>query len=292
MTVEENVTRKLQNILDDLSPRGTEASVLSAASRGGKRAKMLEAIGQTVLPRVLEFTSQEQSQVTATLVLMVSSSRVTGVEKAEPDVLGEMPDLTSEDRDESAQQLGALMTSLSRMEGDVHLRSFPPETAPDAEDVGITLSELLSVVTVEDLPEDVVEASQAPQDVAEPEEAAPIAAEQPVGAGYLARFYDSVDGFSPAKVEITAEGQISRQSGPDIVAPDLAELLTRDLMEWENDSGEVIATPQLIVMRPEKPKDPALALYRTESGTVVAVHETRKLGSVVNALKGLRQSDE
>ena len=137
-----------------------------------------------------------------------------------------------------------------------------------------------------------VEASQTPQELVEEEEVAPIDAAQPVGGGYLARFYDSVDGFAPAKVEITSEGQISRQSGPDIVAPDLAELLTRDLQEWANDSGEVIATPQLIVMRPEKPKDPALALYRTESGTVVAVHETRKLGSVVNALKGLRQSDE
>lgn len=292
MTSEVNVTRKLQHILAGLSPRTDQVAQLSATSRGNKRARMLEAIGQTVLARVLVFTSEHEGTAKATLVLNVNSSRVTAVEHAEPESLGNVPDLTSESRTETAQQLGALMTEFSRVDGDVHLQSFPPETAPGAEDVGITLSELLAVVTVEELPEDVVEATQVAE-VSEPEDVAvPIDAAQPARAGYLARFYDSVDSFSAAKAEITADGAIARQSEPELIAADLAELLTRDLQEWENDSGDVIAMPQLIVMRPEKPKDPALALYRTESGTVVSVHETRKLGSVVSALKELRQSDE
>ena len=150
MTIEENVTRKLKYVIEDLSARNSDIAVLSATSRGQKRAKMLEAIGQTVLPRVLVFTSQQKDDVAATLFLNVSSSRVTAVEKVEPEALADLPDLNPENREETAQQLGALMTAFSRMEGDVHLRSFPPETAPDAEDVGITLSELLTVVTVEE----------------------------------------------------------------------------------------------------------------------------------------------
>jgi len=294
MTIEENVTRKLTQMLTEFSPRLTEKNELTAASRGHKRARILEAIGQTVLPRTLAFSAGSNGEELSALVLEVSNSRVTAVSRAEPASLGALPDLSQSDREEAARQLGAMITAFSRETGGVFLQSSPPETAPDAEDVGITLSELLAVVTVEDLPDDVVETSQktAPETEDEKEDAPVIDAQQPARAGYLARFYDAVEAFSPARAEIGTDGEILRQSEPDLMTPDLTELLARDLQEWQNDSGAAIAVPQLIVMRPEKPRDPAIALYRTQSGTVISVHETRKLGSVVSALKGLRQADE
>ncbi len=266
MAVSEDVARKLLHMVQNVRARNTPEVLLMGDTRGKKRARMLEVIGDTILPRQLEFTSIQNGLENARLTLNVSSARVTETLVVEPSSLGENADIDGADRIQAAQQLGDLITRFSRAGGDIFLSSQPPENPPEAEDVGITLSEILAVVTVEDLPEDAQDASS--------------------------DFYDLCEDFSLSRAELSKTGIIQRSSGEPEILPDLAALLAMDLEDWTKDSSAAIPMPQLIVMRPERGRDPALAMFCDGNVVVVSVHETRKLGSVVTALKELQRDDD
>ena len=293
MKVSEDVARKLLNVVQNIRARTTPEILLQGDTRGQKRARILEAISQTVLPRQLEFTSVLNGLEKAKIILQVGSARVTGVLAISPDDLGDAPGISGVDRIQAAQQLGHLIMAFSRMDGDVFLSSIPPENPSDADNVGITLSELLAVVSVEDLPEDTVDAIETvdKSDVGEiveaPAQTLSIDADhiQDIGA----EFYDACANFSMNRLEMNTSGDIKRQSGEAEILPDLSALLAMDLGDWRKDSKPAIPTPQLIVMRPAKGRDPALAMYCDETGTVIVTHETRKLGSVVAALNELQK---
>ena len=296
MTINENVARRLLQIVQDVSARDTAKIALIAKTRGEKRARMLETIGQSVLSRRLEFTSIGNGSQTGSLVLEVTNSRVTRMIDATPDTLGDVVAISSGERHDVAQQLGQIVTGFSRCDGDIFALSTPLDHTPDAEDVGITLNELLAVVTVEDLPEDLLDiaAGESTSDDEATEEIVQDVQKTEAHEGpseQLKTFYDRVEGLSSWRAILSTDGGISQESGT-LFSDDLAGSLASDLTEWSSDSGDAISLPQLIVMRPRKGRDEAMALYRNAAGTAVSVHETRKLGSVVGAVKELLKHDD
>ncbi|WP_170464774.1 hypothetical protein [Ruegeria arenilitoris] len=239
-----------------------------------RREKVLQAIRGTVLPRRLEFTAANGD----CLAIEVNSSRVTDVFRVR---FGVAPDFETDQREELATQLGQLVSDIAMAPTPLSMMSLRPDNALEADDVGITFSEIAKACTsIELLAEPVV--SIVP-DIAEP------VADDDASDSLASQFYVEAERFALGRVQSGAgNGAVKRADGdcakdqPLHVDQALLEKFARDLAGWDADAADVLAHPQLIVMRPSGGKGASLAVLNDGDDFSVVVHEARKLGAVVN----------
>ena len=100
-----------------------------------RRDKVLNTIRGTILPRRLEFTAANG----VCLAIEVNSSRVTDVFRVHA---GIAPDFETESSEELAAKLAGLVSDIASAPAPLELVSLQPDTALEADDVGITFSEI------------------------------------------------------------------------------------------------------------------------------------------------------
>jgi hypothetical protein len=279
-------------MLDDIG-RSSVARLNPAVTVPGetariRREKVLHTIRGTILPRRLEFTAADGH----CLAIEVNSSRITDVFRVQS---GVAPDFETESREELASKLAQLVTDIAAAPAPLELISLQPDTALEADDVGITFSEIESACEKVELPAEPV-ISIVPDATEEP---AP-AEETPVeDANSLAQqFFDGSDRFAQGRVLASgADGAVLHLGGTCDEGQPLhpnADLLTRfarDLAGWDGDTANVMDHPQLIVMRPSGGKGAGLAVLNDGENFAVTVHEARKLGAVVNLWASLKRPE-
>ncbi len=250
-----------------------------------RRAEVLRAIRRTVLPRRLEITAANGD----CLAIEVNSSRVTDVFRVRS---GLVPDFETEARDVLTDRLAHLVSDIAAAPAPLELTSLQPDTALEADDVGITLSEIqVACQSIEFPTEPIV--SIVPDVQPDPQPPAP----QP--DTLAARFFDAADKFALGR--ILAESSDGRELQSDgICAPgqsagpnqELLAQFAKDLSGWNADLAIDPKKPQLIVMRPSGGKGAGLAVLQHGDQFAVALHEARKLGSAVNLWTSLKGSEE
>ncbi|WP_299949024.1 hypothetical protein [uncultured Ruegeria sp.] len=255
---------------------------LSGDTAQARRDEVLTAIRRTILPRRLEFMAADGGM----LAVEVNSSRITDVFRC---VEGPLPDFETEAREHLTDQLARLVSDIAVAPGPLELVSLRPDTALEADDVGITFSEVEAACARIDLPEE-PRMSVVPDAVPEP-----TSQDQ---SGVAEAFYDGAERFAlgrflieeqneEAKLDgLCAEGQ---QAHPD---KDLLARLTQDLSSWQADGSDTLSQPQLIVMRPSGGQRVGLAIVHDDAEVAAAFHDARKLGAVVNLWKSLKSAVE
>jgi len=282
---------EILDLLDQIgrssNARLSQAVQLPGDGAEARRHDMLRSIRNTVLPRRLEFTAENGDRLT----IGVNSSRVTDV-FAFGDTAG--PDFNAEPRQDLAQKLAQMVTTIAAAPGPLALSSQHPGVSPRADDVGITLSEIEAACADIPLPaQPRVELVSDRQDLVETPDSAPETTTAPQafydGMAHVAqgrgRFIHQNAG--PASFDGACEDGQQLYPGDDLVSQ-----LASDLAAWETDAGSTLSHPQLIVMRPAGGHGTCLTLFRDEIETTAAIHETRKLGSVVSTWKSNPGVDE
>ncbi len=279
---------EILDMLEDIGrtsvARLTPAVHLSGDSAQARRDEVLGTIRGTILPRRLEFTAADG----AILAIEVNSSRITDVFRC---VSGPVPDFETEEREALTERLAQLVSDISTAAGPLELVSLRPDTALEADDVGITLSEVEAACARIELPDE-PRMSIVPDPEPEPVNA------QPDASGVASRFYEGADRFALGRLLTGAPGEDSEFAG--ICAPDQAvhpdqDLLSRfarDLAGWQADASDALSQPQLIVMRPSGGQGAGLAVLSDGQQTAAAVHDARKLGAVVNLWRTLKNAVE
>ncbi|WP_050603912.1 hypothetical protein [Ruegeria sp. 6PALISEP08] len=265
--------------------RLSPAVMITGDSAVSRRAAILRAIRGTVLPRRLEFTAANG----ACLALEVNSSRVTDVFQV-PD--GPTPDFETETRDALVEKLAQLVSDIANAPAPLELMSGKPDSALEADDVGLTFSEIENACAAIDISAEPI-VSVVP-DIDAPEEDEPSTVEDRP-ANLAQKFFDHagrfatgrmlIDGTSNAALACEGSCQPSQDMHPD------QEVLARfvaDLAGWENDSQDEFDSPHLIVMRPSGGKGAGMAVLSDSDQIAVAVHDARKLGAVVNLWTSLQ----
>ncbi len=287
------VDTNILEMLDDIGrlsvARLNPAVTVPGETARGRRDKVLDTIRGTILPRRLEFTAANGD----CLAIEVNSSRITDVFRVQS---GIAPDFETEPREELAAKLAQLVTDIAAAPAPLEMISLQPDNALEADDVGITYSELESACGKIKLPADPVISivPDEPEDSAPPKEEA---AEEPTDS-LAQRFYDGSERFAQGRVLAQgADGASSRMDGtcdegePLYPNSDLLARFARDLAGWDGDSANVMDHPQLIVMRPSGGKGAGLAVLNDGKSFAIAVHEARKLGAVVNLWATLKRPD-
>ncbi len=282
--VDNEILEMLGDIGRSSTARMSPAVYLRGDNANLRRQEVLGVIRGTILPRRLEFTAADGS----TLAIEVNSSRITDVFRC---VSGPVPDFETEPRDELTDKLAKLMTDIATAPGPLELVSKRPDTTLEADDVGITYSEVEAACGQIDLPLE-PRISVVPDS---PLEAAPEIAD----ASLPERFFDATDRFAFGQVLLDNDADDnSRFAGlcePEQPAhPDQALLkaFLKDLAGWQSDSDTALADPQLIVMRPSGGQGAGIAVLRDGHQTSVALHDARKLGAVVSTWESLRDAVE
>ncbi|MCA0928346.1 hypothetical protein [Ruegeria profundi] len=252
-----------------------------------RREKVLHAIRGTILPRRLEFTAANGD----CLAIEVNSSRVTDVFRVPS---GVAPDFETELRQDLAVKLAQLVTDIACAPAPLQLISLQPDTALEADDVGITFSEIeASCADMEQPVEPVISIVDASPESLKPTEETPEADSTDALAQ---RFFDGAEQFAQGRVLI-ADGAALLADGackdgePLHPKPDLLASFARDLARWDDDTTNTMDHPQLIVIRPSGGKGTGLAVLNDGTNTALAVHEARKLGAVVNLWAALKRPD-
>ncbi|WP_170330492.1 hypothetical protein [Ruegeria arenilitoris] len=287
--VDTNILEMLDDIGRSAVARLNPAVTIPGETARLRREKVLNTIRGTILPRRLEFTAANGD----CLAIEVNSSRITDVFRVQS---GIAPDFETEPREELADKLAKLVTDIAAAPGPLELISLQPDTALEADDVGITFSEIESACQKIELPVDPV-ISIVPD---EPKETAPAdeaVTEEPADS-LAQRFYDGSERFAQGRVLVQAtDGASLRmdgtcdEGGPLHPSSDLLARFASDLAGWDNDTANVMDHPQLIVMRPSGGKGAGLAILNDGESFSIAVHETRKLGAVVNLWATLKRPD-
>ncbi|WP_226689467.1 hypothetical protein [Ruegeria arenilitoris] len=282
------------DLLDDIGrasvARLNPAVTVPGETAQARREKVLRTIRGTILPRRLEFTAANGD----CLAIEVNSSRVTDVFRVQS---GIAPDFETESREDLAVKLAQLVTDIACAPAPLELVSLQPDTALEADDVGITYSEIETACENIEVPTEPVISIVADAD---PDEIASVdeALESEENDTLAQRFYDGSERFAQGRVLAAgADGAALQMAGdcqengslhPD---SDLLARFARDLAGWNGDSAAVMDHPQLIVMRPSGGKDAGLAILNDGKNLAMAVHEARKLGAVVNLWTNLKRPD-
>ncbi|MCG7520038.1 hypothetical protein [Ruegeria sp. Ofav3-42] len=253
------------------------AVTLPGDSAVERREKVLQTIRGTVLPRRLEFTAGNGD----CLAIEVNSSRVTDVFRVR---FGVAPDFETEQREALAGQLAQLVSDIAAAPAPLNLVSLQPDTMLEADDVGITFSEIANACTSIELPADPI-MSVVPND--EEADAPDEPADEPTGLA--SRFYDDAERFALGRIQANAKDGATIQSDGDCAQDQplhadqsLLTQFARDLAGWDNDAAAELSHPQLIVMRPSGGKGAGLAVLNDGDQLSMVIHDARKLGAVVN----------
>ncbi|EEE35891.1 hypothetical protein RKLH11_3492 [Rhodobacteraceae bacterium KLH11] len=262
--------------------RLSPAFYLPGDTAQARRDEVLGVIRGTILPRRLEFTASDG----AVLAIEVNSSRITDVFRC---VTGPVPDFETDARENLTERLAQLVSDIATAPSPLELVSRRPDMALEADDVGITFSEVQAACDRIELPEEprisIVENH--------PPEAHPAP-----HASIAGTFYDDTDRFALGRILMGAaedDIQLDGICAPGQPAQPDADLLNRfakDLAGWQADGSGALSEPQLIVMRPSGGQGAGLAILRDGRETAAAVHDARKLGAVVNLWKSLKTAVE
>ncbi|WP_298850168.1 hypothetical protein [uncultured Ruegeria sp.] len=267
-----------------LSPAVTIAGETATA----RRTAVLHAIRGTVLPRRLEFTAANGD----CLAIEVNSSRITDVFTVPT---GQIPDFETEARVELIEKLAGLVSDISAAPAPLELMSGKPNTTLEADDVGLTFSEIENACTAIELStEPIISVVPTAEELSENVPDPVVSSDDAVT---LARqFFDGAGRFTTGR--ILADNTMNTAplfegmcKPSERVHPD-QDMLTRfaaDLAGWVDDTREEFEGPQLIVMRPTGGKGAGLAVLSDSNQIAVAVHDARKLGAVVNLWTSLQE---
>lgn len=275
----------LENIGRSATPRLSPAVRLTGDTAEARRASILNLIRGTVLPRRLEFNAQNGT----ILAIEVNSSRITDVYSAST---GALPDFETEPREALIEKLARLVSDLAATTPPIEVVSLKPDGPLEADDVGITFSEMQKACSKIVLPSE-PRVSVVPDPVEDTKEQdSAESAELSVAAA----FFDGAERFAMGRLLTSAEGATHQFDGlcadgqPLHPSDDLLTRFAQDLAGWDADNAGQLEQPQLIVMRPSGGKGAGVALVRDGRNTAAAVHDARKLGAVVNLWKSLRES--
>ncbi|MEX0327857.1 MAG: hypothetical protein AB3N07_03955 [Ruegeria sp.] len=277
------ILEMLEDIGRSSVARLSPAIYLNGETAQARRDQVLTAIRRTILPRRLEFVAANDAR----LAIEVSSSRITDVFECDTDPL---PDFETETRDDLTVKLARILSDIAIAPGPLKLASLRPDAAVQADDVGLTFSEVESACAQ-------IELADEPRMAIVPKASEEPAPEQVDQTGAAQSFYDGADRFALGRFLVN-DSDSSALKSDDLCAPeqaahpshDLLRRFTRDLAGWVNDSDT--ALPQLIVMRPSGGQGSALALVRDGAHTAGAIHDARKLGAVVNLWQSLKDAAE
>ena len=263
------------------------AVTVPGESAGARREKVLRTIRGTILPRRLEFTAANGE----CLAIEVNSSRVTDVFRVPS---GVAPDFETEPRADLAAKLAQLVTDIACAPAPLELISLQPDTALEADDVGITFSEIEAYCVDLGLPTEPLIS------IVAPDSESPAPADETVEdedtRSLAQRFYDGAEKFATGRVLFT-DGKTHDADGackdkePLHPNTDLLDRFTRDIAGWDRETTTVMDHPQLIVMRSSGGKGTGLAVLNDGANVALAVHEARKLGAVVNLWAALKRPD-
>ena len=283
-----DIVDMLENIGRAATPRLSPAVQLPGETASDRRQDILRAIRGTVLPRRLDFNASDGT----CMAIEVNSSRVTDVFAAST---GAVPDFETESREDLTGKVAQLVSNLSTAPGPLHMTSRRPDAALEADDVGVTYSEIAAACAQIDLP-DAPPAEPVIAVVSDTADARPQAeADQP---SLLRQFYDMAGKFALGRVLDQGDGTPPETDGAcdqgQPLHPDqpLLDRLSADLSGWDADTAPALGHPQLIVMRPAGGTGAALALLRDGSGTTAVVHQSRKLGAVISAWNSIAGAKE
>lgn len=278
-----DIIELLEDIGKASAPRLSPAVHLAGETAEARRASILQMIRGTVLPRRLEFTASSGTL----LAIEVNSSRITDVYAGST---GTIPDFETESREDLVGKLARLVSDLAASAPDIQLVSLQPDGPLEADDVGITFSEMKKACAA-------ITLATEPRVSVVSDKAIDAKSEGPsdTGSDVLAQtFFAGADRFGMGHVLTGDDIGEPRYEGAcadnQPLHPDneLLASFVNDLAGWDADSADVLTHPQLIVMRPSGGKGAAMALLRDGRNTTVAVHDARKLGAVVNLWKSLR----
>ncbi|SHE75514.1 hypothetical protein SAMN05444279_107127 [Ruegeria intermedia] len=275
----------LENIGRRATPRLSPAVDLTAETPAARRDLILQAIRGTVLPRRVEFTAPDGTL----LALELNSSRITDVYGSST---GELPDFATEPRETIVQKLARLVSDLALAGNPIQMVSLQPDGPTEADDVGITFTEMKTACAVIELRED--EPRLTVLQTPDPEPLADDPA--PENEGLAAAFFEGSERFAMGRF-LSGPASTRRHDGlcadgqPLHPSTGLLDRFAKDLAGWDADAGGHLPHPQLIVMRPSGGKGAALALLRDGQDNAAAIHDARKLGAVVALWKSLRGAD-
>ncbi|NVO56404.1 hypothetical protein HW561_11445 [Rhodobacteraceae bacterium B1Z28] len=276
-----DIVDMLEDIARSSVARLSPAVLIAGDTALARRVDILRVIRGTILPRRLEFIAVNGE----CLAIEVNSSRVTDVFRVRT---GSVPDFETEPRDALIEKLAQVISDISIASAPLELISLKPDASLEADDVGITLSEIEDACEKIDLPGEPIVSVVSGTDEVTPEETA--TAEAPVQTETLAQsFFDGAGRFATGRVLAqSSNGTGLRFEGDCAPAgnmnPDQAVLarFAADLAGWDSDADAVLDHPQLIVLRPSGGKGAGLAVVHDGEQFAITVHETRKLGAVVN----------
>lgn len=281
----------LENIGQSSVARLSPAVKLGGDTATARRSLVLRAIRGTILPRRLEFTAANGD----CLAIEVNSSRVTDVFRVPS---GPVPDFETEAREDLVGKMARLISDIACAPAPLELLSQKPDAALEADDVGVTITEIETAcrgieLAVEPIVSVVPDVEEPAGDAAGEDEPA----DQP---GSLAQsFFSGAHRFATGRVLADGSDGTSLQTD-GVCAPDSElfpdqDLLSRfaaDLAGWNKDAEDEISNPQLIVMRPSGGKGTGLAVVHDGEQIAIAIHEARKLGAVVNLWASIEEAGE
>ncbi|WP_171208033.1 MULTISPECIES: hypothetical protein [unclassified Ruegeria] len=289
-----DILEMLDSIGRNSLARLTPAVYLNGDTAQDRRNGVLKAIRGTILPRRLEFTAAND----LVLAIEVNSSRITDIFSFgdEP-----TPDFETESREALTEVLARMVTDIAMAPGPLELVSLRPDNQLEADDVGITYSEIAAacagmeiseepiMTIVPDAPEEEIE----PEPNVEPVEAVETEPTSPSGMAH--GFYTASDRFAEGRILLSdddgegleldglcAEGQ----SG--FPEQELLQSFAKDLAGWKSDSEGALTQPQLIVVRASGGQGTGLSILCDGAQTAITLHEARKLGAVVNLWRSLQ----
>lgn len=269
----------LEDIGRSSTARLSPSVLLTGDTAQERRQSVLGTIRGTVLPRRLEFTAANGDS----LAIEVNSSRITDIFR---DSTGDVPDFETEPRDEMAGKLARLVSDIAAAPGPLELVSKRPEAAMEADDVGITYSEIESACAQIELPEE-------PRVAIVPDVPDEVVEETPADDHGIARaFYENAAAFAKGRAlfdeHSDGDPMFDGICAPDQPAhpdQDILQRFARDLAGWDADTNSALSRPQLVVLRPSGGQGTGVALLRDGQQTAAALHDARKLGAVVNLWK-------
>lgn len=273
----------LEEIGQSSVARLSPAVYLSGETAQARRGEVLNAIRGTILPRRLEFKAADGGM----LAVEVNSSRITDVFRC---VSGPLPDFETDARENLTGRLAQLVSDIAIAPGPLELISLRPDSALEADDVGITFSEVEAACGNIVLPDErrmTIVPDATPEPEAETDQQSP--------SGITDAFYEGSERFALGRFLISGEVKfdgLCSEGQPAHPDENLLARFTKDLLGWQADVSNILSEPQLIVMRPSGGQGVGLAILRDDEDVAAAFHDTRKLGAAVNLWKSLKNAVE
>ncbi len=289
--METDIIEMLGDIGRSSVARVSPAVDLDGETADDRRQSVLSSISGTILPRRLEFTAANG----ACLAIEVSSSRITDVFRC---VDGPVPDFETESREDLTDKMAQLLTDIATAPGPLTLASLRPDVVLEADDVGLTFSEVETACNQ-------LEIADAPAIAIVPDQPEPVENTEteedvqptPPASGTATLFFEGSEKVALGRLligeqggaELAPEGLFAEGQSVEVNDELLAQF-TRDLSGWQSESDT--ALPQMIVMRPSEGQGSGLAVLSDGEKTAAVLHENRKLGAIVSLWKSLRKAVE